>query len=431
MANPRRNKGDIQAQYGLRDLLGLFRDYAKGDIPDSPRQRQAVRNIARDVNLPMALPVASTSLLEAQPQQLATGMMEMSPVKDIVTGETQDMQSMIQPLLSPTQSPLGQPNQTPTNNIQQRQMPQYTKSGNFFAQVGGYQEPTATELQQATPEMLDLYNKQKISARNKGIGEMLTMLSDALGGRDVAMRSLQRQQIKQQGLQSQQQIQRLKGAGFSDQEINLVLAGVTPKDVMELRTEPGLQRRTTEQLTKEVQSEKVELPDSIKRLQKAPQAFGAVDALQQGINVALGPVFGTPAKDTAEAVTEIKVLNERVREKFINQYSGRPSVYLNQRVDQLLPTSMFMDEAVAASKYESTRRVLQEGLNEMKDKIDSKAYSGAELIEVENNYKSIKSLIDDVDVVIRSLKKTSPSQQTLEPTFGMQTQGSYDAYFTN
>ena len=124
MANPRRNKGDIQAQYGLSDLLGLFRDYAKGDMPDSPRQRQAVRNIVKDVNLPTALPIASTSLLEAQPQQLATGMMGMSPVKDIVTGETQDMQSMIQPLLSPMQSPLGQPNQTPTNNMQQRQMPQ-------------------------------------------------------------------------------------------------------------------------------------------------------------------------------------------------------------------------------------------------------------------------------------------------------------------
>lgn len=195
MANPRRNKGDIQAL----DLLGLFRDYAKGDIPDSPRQRQAVRNIARDVNLPMALPVASASLLEAQPQQLATGMMGMSPVKDIVTGETQDMQSMIQPLLT-------QP-ETINNLLTKKEeeeiakdpvaLRKFSKAGDLFASFGGFQEAPQELLAQATPEQLDVYNKQKLAARNQGIGEMLLMLSDALGGRDVAMRALERQKAKQ------------------------------------------------------------------------------------------------------------------------------------------------------------------------------------------------------------------------------------------
>jgi len=194
MANPRRNKGDIQGQYGLSDLLGLFRDYAKGDIPDSPRQRQAVRNIARDVNLPTALPVASTSLLEAQPQQLATGIMGMSPVEDIVTGETQDMQSMIQPLLT-------QP-ETINNLLTKKEeeeiakdpvaLRKFSKAGDLFASFGGFQEFSPT-----SPEGLDAYNKQKLAARNRGIGEMLLMLSDALGGRDVAMRALERQKAKQ------------------------------------------------------------------------------------------------------------------------------------------------------------------------------------------------------------------------------------------
>jgi len=199
MANPKRNKGDIQAQYGLSDLLGLFRDYAKGDIPDSPRQRQAVRNIARDVNLPTALPVASTSLLEAQPQQLAKGMMGMSPVKDIVIGETQDMQSMIQPLLT-------QP-ETINNLLTKKEeeeiakdpvaLRKFSKAGDLFASFGGFQEAPQELLAQATPEQLDVYNKQKLAARNQGIGEMLLMLSDALGGRDVAMRALERQKAKQ------------------------------------------------------------------------------------------------------------------------------------------------------------------------------------------------------------------------------------------
>ena len=199
MANPRRNKGDIQGQYGLSDLLGLFRDYAKGDIPDSPRQRQAVRNIARDVNLPTALPVASTSLLEAQPQQLATGIMGMSPVEDIVTGETQDMQSMIQPLLT-------QP-ETINNLLTKKEeeeiakdpvaLRKYSKAGDMFARLGGFQETPQELLAQATPEELNIYNKQKLQARNQGIGEMLLMLSDAFGGRDIAMRALERQEARQ------------------------------------------------------------------------------------------------------------------------------------------------------------------------------------------------------------------------------------------
>ena len=184
MANPRINKGDIQAQYGLRDLLGLFRDYAKGDIPDSPRQRQAVRNITRDVNLPTALPDASTSLLEAQPQQLAKGMMGMSPVKDIVTGETQGMPEIINNLLTKKEE-----EEIAKDPVALRK---FSKAGDLFASFGGFQEFSPT-----SPEGFDAYNKQKLAARNQGIGEMLLMLSDALGGRDVAMRALERQKAKQ------------------------------------------------------------------------------------------------------------------------------------------------------------------------------------------------------------------------------------------
>ena len=73
----------------------------------------------------------------------------------------------------------------------------FSRAGNLFASFGGFQEPTQQELAQATPEKLNFYNQEKIAARNRGIGEMLLMLSDALGGRDVAMRALERQQARQ------------------------------------------------------------------------------------------------------------------------------------------------------------------------------------------------------------------------------------------
>ena len=73
----------------------------------------------------------------------------------------------------------------------------YSKAGDFFARIGGVKTPTPEELQKASPEALDIFNQQRLAARNKGIGEMLLLLSDALGGKDVAMRALERQQLRQ------------------------------------------------------------------------------------------------------------------------------------------------------------------------------------------------------------------------------------------
>ena len=145
-----------------------------------------------------------------------------------------------------------------------------------------------------------------------------------------------------------------------------------------------------------------------------PMGWGKI-FLIQFLNIAgLGPIFGTPFKGTAEAVSEKNVLNERVREKFVNQYSGRPSVYINQRIDALLPQGQFVDESVAASKYEDVKKVLQEGLTEMEAKLNSKIYKGTELIEVQNQYKSIQSLVSDLDVAINSLRKSKPKKVSLE-----------------
>jgi hypothetical protein len=203
MANPRRNKGDIQGKYKLSDLFGLFKDYAKGDIPDSARQRQAMRNIAQETSLPTTLPTASVGLLEAQPQQ--------------IIGPTQDMQPITQPLST-------QP-ETINNLLTKKEeeeiakdpaaLRKFSRAGDLFASFGGFQEAPQELLAQATPQDLNNYNQQKLAARNRGIGEMLLMLSDALGGRDVAMRALERQKAKQPA--------KVKAAeGIKQEELNVL-----------------------------------------------------------------------------------------------------------------------------------------------------------------------------------------------------------------
>ena len=73
----------------------------------------------------------------------------------------------------------------------------HTGLGNMLARLGGAQIATEEERAAATPELRELYNQQRLAARNKGIGQMLFALSDALGGRDVVGRFVDRQAAMQ------------------------------------------------------------------------------------------------------------------------------------------------------------------------------------------------------------------------------------------
>jgi len=234
-------------------------------------------------------------------------------------------------------------------------------------------------------------------------------------------------------LSQERQAQAFKQAGLSKQTQALIAAGLSVKDAIELSRQEQIsaQYKTPEQLTAEVEQQKLEDPTSLKKLENIEEAFGGVDAFQQKFNELVGPIFGTPFKETAEAVSAKNVLNERVREKFLNQYAGRPSVYLNQRVDLLLPQGQYVDESVAASKYEDTKKVLQEGLNEMKTKLQSGLYTGTERLEVEQNYKDIQSIISDLDVAVKSLKSATPDPKVLDPNTMYRPTGAYDSFYTN
>jgi hypothetical protein len=322
---------------------------------------------------------------------------------------------------------------TPEQQLQRRQnigvglaaLSESLRGGDPVGRTLGLQQQLEAQQQQAEQDKL----LQQFAQTNPELAQMYNLF----GERGLQQTYLSQQEQKQNIIRAEQQIQRYKNAGFTDQEINLLLSDMTPKDVIELRQTGVMpEPKTPEQLTKEVQEEKQKDPDYIKKLENMDQAFGPIDALQQRITESVGPVLPfLVEEDTAETVSVKNVLNERIREKFVNQYSGRPSVYINQRVDLLLPLGEYMTEDMAASKYQSTKKVLEEGLNEMKSKMDSGLYTGTERLEVEQNYKDIQSIVSDLDIVIRSLEKAKPEKQSLEPISGMAAQGTYDQYFTD
>lgn len=111
----------------------------------------------------------------------------------------------------------------------------YTKAGDFFARVGGLNRALSKEeqeqLEKSSPED---FNKIRLAARNKGIGEMLLLLGDALGGKDIAGRAMQRRQAERPEEKSVSQIRSAilsklmrPGGKISRTEFN-TLVGIDP-----------------------------------------------------------------------------------------------------------------------------------------------------------------------------------------------------------
>jgi len=200
------------------------------------------------------------------------------------------------------------------------------------------------------------------------------------------------------------QISNLMSEGFTQTEAqSIVDDDLSASDITKIREErnrPDL-LKTTDQLDDEVYETKGMVSEGLKNLH---EAFGVQDAIQTGLAKGLGPVSPWQiAPETTEANAARGVLNERVREKFLSEYSGRPSVYLNTRIDMLLPQTSYMTELEAKQKYSEVRRVLKQGLAEMKGKLDSGYYQGNELLEVQEQYKDIQSIVKDLDVGINAL----------------------------
>ena len=223
-------------------------------------------------------------------------------------------------------------------------------------------------------------------------------------GKGAAFQEMQRlRNAEINAAQQKRKEEGLRKAGFSDREINLFFnAGMKADDILALRDQ-NVDQKSLEQLDNEIENEYV----SSEGLEKITQGFSAKDAIDNVVNQAIGPIFGTVAKDTDKAISAKKVLNENLRERFVNQYSGRPSVYLNQRIDALLPQGVYLAEEDAFNRYTEIKRVLEQAKLELIDTIKSGMYKDDDLITLQNEYKSTSKLLKDLDTVTGNLKGSS------------------------
>ena len=345
-------------------------------------------------------------------------------------------------------NPMGLLNLQPKQQFQVNPMQVQQAQNNFQMNPMEFQVDPM-QVQQA--QMKQAQEQQALMDRRQRSGSMMLALSDVLKGRDPSAGVMQRQKILQDSQEKRQEQEKIKqfiggdsglqkmydvfgkqgvqqvylqrqkeqkeiealrkekesltSAGLTDTEINLYLsAGMDVKDIFELRQNLDLDKPIS-QLDEEVKESKGIVSQGLK---KFDEAFGLADTFQLAAAKTLGPISPFQiAPVTTQADSAKQVINERIREKFVSQYAGRPSVYLNTRIDALLPQSSYTTELEAKQKYQEIKRVLVEGVDEMKTKIESGIYTGKDLVEAQEQYKDIQSIVKDLEVGINALSGTN------------------------
>lgn len=127
-----------------------------------------------------------------------------------------------------------------------------TKFGDAMARIGGGITLSEEQRKGLSSTAREKYNQERLSARNKGIAEMLFVLSDALAGRDVIGRSMERQKARLPEEKSASKIRDelirkiQSGAKLSADEL-VTLKVIDPPLAEQLLLDPDLKETITQQ----------------------------------------------------------------------------------------------------------------------------------------------------------------------------------------
>ena len=271
--------------------------------------------------------------------------------------------------------------------------------------------------------------------RQQRVGLGLAALSDVFSRRDPIANTLQRQAFlqenQQQQLQTQQQVQRLKNAGFSEPEINLFLAGVPPKDILGLReTTPTLSgEQIIENVEKNVE-QTIEQTDVLDTFANLDQAFGPIDAAQEGVSK-LTRVLGFDVDPkTGAAVRARNSLNTEILANLAADFTGRPNMLIYENLKSNLPMTAATSENDAKEKYINIKDQVDARINNLKQGLESTTVSDNDKEKYREELNKSILLSKKLDSAILSL--SGKPKDILEPNnvdFGMS--GKYTGLYTN
>lgn len=240
-----------------------------------------------------------------------------------------------------------------------------------------------------------------------------------------------RQQERQESLAgSQQQIQALQNAGFTSQEINMVLAGLNPKDVMEFRKTDISGQQMIQNVEKNVEKT-VKETGVLDTFAGLDQAFGPIDAAQEATSRATRAIFGVdvdPLKSgTGAAVRSKNSLNTEILANLAADFTGRPNMLIYENIKGNLPMSSATSEKDAREKYINIKNQVDARVNNLKQGLESTIISNENKEKYRDELNKSLLLSKKLDSAILSL--TGKKEETLKPTdFGAS--GKYSNLYT-
>ena len=299
-----------------------------------------------------------------------------------------------------------------------------------LSDVFGRRDPIAGTMQrqamlQAQQRQEQEKQRQQKLSKFAQTNPELAKMYELFGERGLQQGYLRQQELEESAIGSQQQIQRLKGAGFTDQEINLILAGVTPKDVMELRQKDMSGTQIIENVEQNVEKTAKEtgVLDTFVNLD---EAFGPVDALQEGISKATRVLGFDVDPETGAAVRARNSLNTEILANLAADFTGRPNMLIYENIKGNLPMSAATSHADAREKYENIRDQVDARIKNLEEGLKSSILDD----NTKNSYRDElnKSLLlsKKLDAAILSLK--GKKEETLKPEQFV-SEGKYSSLF--
>lgn len=301
-----------------------------------------------------------------------------------------------------------------------------------LSDVFGRRDPIAGTMQRQA--MLQAQQRQEQEKqRQQKLSEFaqtnpeLAKMYELFGERGLQQGYLRQQELEESAIGSQQQIQRLKGAGFTDQEINLILAGVTPKDVMELRQKDMSGTQIIESVEQNIEKTAKET-GVLDTFADLDQAFGPVDALQEGISKATRIAGFDIDPKTGAAVRARNSLNTEILANLAADFTGKPNMLIYENIKGNLPMSAATSHADAREKYENIKDQVDARINGLKEGLNSSILNDATKNAYRDELNKSILLSKKLDAAILSLK--GKKEETLKPEQFV-SEGKYSSLFLN
>ena len=148
----------------------------------------------------------------------------------------------------------------------------------------------------------------------------------------------------------QQKIDAIVAGGFTPEEATAIaVGGLDPDDLFKnnkILSNENIIKNVNNNVNKYLEDSKVQ--DTYANI---TEAFGPFDGLQSAATTVTNPLGFVIGGKTNQAVNARTNLNNEIRANLVDDYSGRPNVFLLTKIEELIPATSFTSEFDAMQRY--------------------------------------------------------------------------------